>query len=60
MTYICVLFAVVWVVLGVGEWEVGFGRVGCCYVCVCCESGFFVEMEGLGICVLCSADTCAS
>ena len=23
-----------------------------CYVCVCCESRFFVEMAGPGICVL--------
>ena len=36
------------------------GRVGWCYVCVCCESGLAVEMEGPSICVLCSADTCAS
>ena len=33
----------------------GSVRVRWCYVCVCCESGFFVEMAG--ICVLCSADT---
>ena len=28
-----------------GEWVgvgPGSGRVGCCYVCVSCESGFFV------------------
>ena len=31
------------------------GRVEWYYVCVCCESGFFVAMAGLGICVLCSA-----
>ena len=36
------------------------GRVEWCYVCMCCDYGFFVEMEGAGICVLCSADTCAS
>ena len=36
-------------------WEGGW-----CYMCVCCESGFFVEMAGPDICVLCSADTCAS
>ena len=35
----------------------GSGRVGWCYACVCCDSGFFVEMAGPGICVLCSADT---
>ena len=29
-------------------------------LCLCCESGFFVEMTGPGICVLCSADTCES
>ena len=38
----------------------GPGRVGCCYVCLCCESGFFVEITGPGICVLFSADSCAS
>ena len=38
----------------------GFGRVGFVYVCVCCESGFFVLMAGPGICILCKADTCAS
>ena len=27
------------------------GRVGWCYVCVSCESGFFVLMAG--ICILC-------
>ena len=32
----------------------GYGqRVGCCYVCVCCESGFSVFMAGPGICILC-------
>ena len=36
------------------------GMGGWCYVCVCCESGFFMEMAGPGICVLYSADTCAS
>ena len=38
----------------------GSGRVVLCYVCVCCEFGFFVEMAGACVCVLCSADTCAS
>ena len=38
----------------------GYGRMGWFYVGVCCESGLFVEMAGPGICVLCSADTCAS
>ena len=43
-------------------WCLGTGseRVGCCYVCMRCESRLFVEMEGPGICVLCSADTCTS
>ena len=31
----------------------GSGRVGWCYVCVCCESGFSVLMAGPGICMLC-------
>ena len=31
----------------------GFGRVGWCYVCVCCVSGCLVFMAGLGICILC-------
>ena len=26
---------------------------GCCYVCVCCESGLFMLMAGPGICILC-------
>ena len=34
--------------------------MGWCYVCVCCESGLFVEMAGPGICVLCSVDICTS
>ena len=34
------------------------GRVVLC-MCVCCESGFLVEMAGPGICVLCSTDTFA-
>ena len=44
---------------GVGEEWVGgrigpgSGMVGWCYVYVCCESGFFVLMAGLGICILC-------
>ena len=36
------------------------GGVGWCYVCVSCESGFFVLMAGLGICILCLADNGAS
>ena len=31
----------------------GSGRVGRCYVSVCCESGLFVLMAGPGICILC-------
>ena len=27
----------------------GYGKVGWCYVCACCESGFFVLMAGPGI-----------
>ena len=30
----------------------GSGTVGWCYVCVICESGFFVSMAGPGICIL--------
>ena len=38
---------------GVGEWlGPGSGIVEWYYVYVCCESGFFVEMVGPGICVL--------
>ena len=40
--------------------EPGSGGVGWCYVGVWCDSGFSVYMAGLGICVLCLADTCAS
>ena len=29
----------------------GSGRVGWCYVCVCCESGLSVLMAGPGICI---------
>ena len=44
-----------------GEWVGGLDQgLGWCYVCVRCESGFSVYMAGLGICVLCLADTCAS
>ena len=39
-------------------WGQGCGSGG--VMSMCCESGFFVEMAGPGICVLCSADTCAS
>ena len=54
--------AVMWVVLGgvggwLGQW---FGRVVWCYFGLCYNSGIFVVMAGLGICVLCSADTCTS
>ena len=46
---------------GVAVWlGPGSGRVEWCYVWVYCESGFYVEMAGPGICVLCSVDTCAS
>ena len=31
----------------------GSGRVGWCYVGMCCESGFSVLMAGPGICILC-------
>ena len=31
----------------------GSGKVGWCYVCVCCESGFSVLMAGPGIGILC-------
>ena len=29
------------------------GRMGWCFVCVCCESGLSVLMAGPGICILC-------
>ena len=35
-------------------------RVGWCYVCVSCKSRLYVYMAGLGICIFCLADTCAS
>ena len=38
----------------------GSGTVGWCYVCVRCESGFYVDVAGPGICVLSLADTCTS
>ena len=41
---------------GLGPWS---GGVWWCYVCVRCESGFYVWMVGPGIFVLCLADTCA-
>ena len=42
---------------GVGEWlGPGPERLGWCYDCVCCESRYFVEMAGPGICVLCSSE----
>ena len=40
-------------VLGESGWAAGAGRVGWCYVCMCCESGFPVLMAGPGICILC-------
>ena len=53
--YVCVLVAVEWVVLGRvdGRLGPGSGRVGWCYVCVCCEYGISVLMAGPGICMLC-------
>ena len=41
--------------LGCGGYGLGTGslRVGSCYVCVSCESGFFIYMAGPGICILC-------
>ena len=46
---VCVCVAAVWFVL-VGVFGLlGSGRVVWWYVCVCCESGFFVEMAGPGI-----------
>ena len=34
------------------------GLEGCwSYVCVTCESGFSVYMAGLGICILCLAES---
>ena len=39
---------------GLGLWS---GGLGCCYVCVSCESGFYVWMTGPGICILWLADT---
>ena len=41
-----------WVRVG-GRLGPGSGRVGWCYVCVCCESGFFVLIAGPCICILC-------
>ena len=44
-----------------GEWVGAWTRVwrvGWCYVCVRCKSGFSVYMAGPGICVLFLADTC--
>ena len=51
---ICVCVLVV-VVLGESGWAVEpkSGRVGWCYVCVCCEFGLYVLMAGSGICILC-------
>ena len=45
-----------------GEWVRGLGQGlgGCCYVCVCCESGFSAFMAGPGICILCQEDSCTS
>ena len=44
-------------VSGVGEMggrlRPGSGRVVCCYVCACYESGLSVLMAGPGICILC-------
>ena len=39
--------------LDLGFFGPGSGRVGWCYVCMCCESGLFVLMAGPGICILC-------
>ena len=57
---ICVCVLLRWCGVGGvgGEWVgwrafgPGSGRVGWCYVCVCCESGFSVLMAGPGICIL--------
>ena len=50
------VFLLRWCGWCLGEWGSGLGQglgVGCCYVCVYCESGFFVLMAGLGIYILC-------
>ena len=44
---------VVWWCWGRVGGRLGPGRVGWCYVCVCCEYGFSVYMAGPGICILC-------
>ena len=37
-----------------GEWVGGLDQgLRGCYVCVCCESGFSVQMVGPCICILC-------
>ena len=54
--FVCCVFDSVCELFGevVGGWlGPGSGRVGCCHVCVCCESGLFVLMAGPGNCILC-------
>ena len=43
-----------------GVSRVGLDLEGWWYICVSCESRFFVYMAGPGICILCWADTCVS
>ena len=58
-TCVCVWAAVVLGGGGVSRWLCpGSERMGV-VMYVCCESGFFVEMAGPCIRVLCSADSCA-
>ena len=50
----CLSCGGVWCRWGLGrELGPGSGRLGWCYVCVNCESGFFVYMAGPGVFILC-------
>ena len=57
MSEVCLCLGLQW--CGWCSWGVGgglgpgSGMVGRCYICVICESGFFVLMAGPGICILC-------
>ena len=60
MICVCVLFAVVWMMLGVVGGRLGSVMVGGVKSVFVVSLDFVVSMAGPGICILCQADAFAS